>query len=65
MSTSYITLEQIDQAADSVRKRTTYKPRVALILGSGLNDLADSVQKPDIIPFGDLPHMPCTVETGI
>ncbi len=64
MTTSYITLEQIDQAADVVRKRTAYKPRVALILGSGLNGLADSVQKPDIIPFGDLPHMPVSTVHG-
>lgn len=64
MSTTYITLEQIDQAADAVRKRTSYKPRVAMILGSGLNGLADSVQKADIIPFGDLPHMPTSTVHG-
>jgi purine-nucleoside phosphorylase len=64
MSTPYITLEQIDQAADAVRQRSHYKPRVALILGSGLNGLADSVQKADIIPFGDLPHMPVSTVHG-
>lgn len=64
MSTAYITLEQIDQAADAVRERTAYKPRVAFILGSGLNGLADAVQKPDIIPFGDLPHMPVSTVHG-
>jgi purine-nucleoside phosphorylase len=64
MSTAYITLEQIDQAADAVRKRTDYKPRAALILGSGLSGLADAVQKPDIIPFGDLPHMPVSTVEG-
>jgi purine-nucleoside phosphorylase len=64
MSTAYITLEQIDQAADAVRQRTSYTPRVALILGSGLNGLADAVQKPDIIPFSDLPHMPVSTVQG-
>ena len=64
MSTPYITLEQIDQAADAVRQRSPYKPRVALILGSGLNGLADSVQKADSIPFGDLPHMPVSTVHG-
>lgn len=64
MSTPYITLEQIDQAADAVRKRSAYKPRVALILGSGLNGLADSVEKADVIPFGDLPHMPVSTVQG-
>ena len=64
MSTAYITLEQIDQAADAVRERTDYKPRVAFILGSGLNGLADAVQKPDIIPFRDVPHMPVSTVHG-
>lgn len=64
MNTAYITLEQIDQAADAVRSRSSYKPRVALILGSGLNGLADSVEKADMIPFGDLPHMPVSTVHG-
>ena len=33
MSTTYLTLAQIDEAADAVRKRTSYKPRAAMILG--------------------------------
>ena len=64
MKISYITLEQIDEAAGAVRKRTAYQPRVALILGSGLNGLAESVQKPDFIPFGDLPYMPVSTVHG-
>ena len=64
MSTPYLTLEQIDEAADAVRKRTSYKPRMAMILGSGLNGLAGAVQKPDIIPFGDLPYMPVSTVPG-
>ena len=64
MSTAYITLEQIDQSVDAVRKRTSYQPRVALILGSGLNGLADAVQKPDIIPYSELPHMPVSTVQG-
>ncbi|MGZ9220920.1 MAG: purine-nucleoside phosphorylase [Anaerolineales bacterium] len=60
----YITLEQIDQAADAVRKRTSHQPRVGIILGSGLNELADSVQKADIIPYGDLPNWPISTVHG-
>lgn len=62
--TPHITLEQIDQAADAVRTRTSYRPRVGLILGSGLNDLADAVQKPDIIPYADLPNWPISTVQG-
>jgi len=62
--TPYITLEQIDQAADTVRGRTSHQPRVGIILGSGLNDLADSVQKADIIPYSDLPNWPISTVQG-
>lgn len=62
--TMFVTLEQIDQAADAIRSRTSYRPRVGLILGSGLNSLADSVQKADTIPFGDLPNWPRSTVEG-
>lgn len=63
MST-YITLDQIDQAADAIRARSSYQPRVGLILGSGLNSLAESIQKTDIIPYGDLPNWPVSTVEG-
>jgi len=61
---NFVTLEQIDQAADAVRKRTSHKPRVGMILGSGLNDLAGSVQKADTIPYSDLPNWPLSTVHG-
>ncbi len=61
---TFITLQQIDEAADAVRARTSYKPRVGLILGSGLNALAESVQEADVIPYSDLPHWPRSTVPG-
>ncbi|MGZ9166801.1 MAG: purine-nucleoside phosphorylase, partial [Anaerolineales bacterium] len=62
--TTFVTLEQIDQAAETIRKRISHRPRVGLILGSGLNSLADSVQKADIIPYSELPHWPLSTVHG-
>src|SRR5512138_3242553 len=62
--TTFVTLEQIDQAAGAIRKRTSHRPRVGLILGSGLNSLADSVQKADIIPYAELPNWPVSTVEG-
>lgn len=62
--TTYVTLEQIDQAADAIRKRTSHLPRVGLILGSGLNSLADAVQNADMIPYAELPHWPVSTVQG-
>ena len=61
---TFVTLEQIDQAADAVRAKTSYKPRIGMILGSGLNGLADSVQKADFIPYSDLPNWPVSTVHG-
>jgi purine-nucleoside phosphorylase len=62
--TTFVTLEQIDQAADAVRKRTSYHPRVGLVLGSGLNSLADAVVKADRIPYAELPNWPRSTVQG-
>ena len=62
--TTYVTLQEIDQAADAVRALTAQHPRVGLILGSGLNDLANSIEQPDMIPFADLPHWPRSTVHG-
>jgi len=59
-----MTLEQIDEVAAVIRGRTKYQPKIALILGSGLGGLADSIQNADFIPFGDLPHWPHSTVQG-
>jgi purine-nucleoside phosphorylase len=60
----YLTLPQIDQAADEIRKRISIKPRVGMILGSGLGDLADSITNPTVIPSGDIPFWPRSTVLG-
>lgn len=60
----YFTLEQIDQVANAVRSKLTASPRVGLILGSGLNDLAASVQNAITIPYRDLPNWPVSTVEG-
>jgi purine-nucleoside phosphorylase len=62
--TIFVTLQQIDEAADFIRERSSYRPRVGMILGSGLNALADSVANPTIIPFGEIPNWPVSTVHG-
>ena len=59
-----ITLDQIKEVAAVVRARLNVVPRVGLILGSGLNALAASVENAQIIPFRELPHWPLSTVTG-
>ena len=57
-------LEQIDEVVKAIQARTLVRPRVSIILGSGLNRFAESVEKPDVIPFGDLPNFPVSTVLG-
>jgi purine-nucleoside phosphorylase len=61
---AFLTLEEIDQAADAIRSRIRSSPRVGIILGSGLGSLADSVENPTIIPYEELPHWPVSTVEG-
>lgn len=60
----FMTLEQIDIAANFIHSQTKYQPKIALILGSGLGDLADSIENADIFPFGEIPHWPQSTVWG-
>lgn len=63
---NFINLEQIDLAADSIRDQINIKPRVAMILGSGLGTLAEAINQAVTIPYWNLPDWPgCTVEGHI
>jgi purine-nucleoside phosphorylase len=60
----FVTLDQIDQAADFIRKRIDVQPRLGMILGSGLGPLADTVEDAVVIPFGEIPHWPVSTVIG-
>ncbi len=62
--TTHFSLNQIDEIVSALRAKTSHKPQVAIILGSGLNDLANSVRNPDITAFADLPHFPVSTVLG-
>lgn len=53
----------IKTAALAIRERVRLQPRVGLILGSGLNPLADSIEESVAVPYADIPYFPrATVE---
>lgn len=63
MGDLFFNRKQIEESVAVVRAHTLYRPRVGLILGSGLGALADAVERPDVIPYADIPHfVPSTVE---
>jgi purine-nucleoside phosphorylase len=57
-------VERVAEAADAVRALAEGQPSVALILGSGLGDLADAIEAPVTVPFGHIPHFPVSTVVG-
>ena len=52
------TMEQYQQSAQALQRRLgDFRPRVLLILGSGLGALADAVENPICVPYAEVPHM--------
>ena len=64
MLKEFFTIQEIDEAVEVIRKRTSYLPRVAMILGSGLGDLANSVERADVIAFSEIPGWPVSTVMG-
>jgi purine-nucleoside phosphorylase len=55
---------QAHEAAAAVRAHGGVVPRVALILGSGLGDLAAEIEAPVVVPYGAIPHFPVSTVPG-
>ena len=56
--------DQIQEAMKLLQSRWNGKPRVGIILGTGLGGLAEEIQNALRIPYDEIPHFPIsTVET--
>ncbi len=64
MTSPTLTRAHFEETAAAVRARLTHRPRVALVLGSGLGALAQAVAQPDIIETAGLPHWPPSTVEG-
>jgi purine-nucleoside phosphorylase len=60
----FITLEQIDRIVEAIHNRTSYQPRVGMILGSGLGSFAAIIEEAAILPYQDLPGWPISTVPG-
>ena len=60
-----ITMAQYRESADYIQNALgDFSPEVLLILGSGLGGLADKVQDPIYIPYGEIPHFKKSTAMG-
>lgn len=57
-------MDQVQETIAYIEQKTTLKPKVAIVLGSGLNSLADELQKPCVIAYKELPHFVVSTAPG-
>jgi purine-nucleoside phosphorylase len=50
--------ERAEEAAGAIRERVAVRPRVAIVLGSGLGSFAERIEQPVAIPYPEIPHFP-------
>ena len=50
--------ERVEEAAAAVRARCRALPQIAIVLGSGLGDFADTLRDAVATPYADVPHWP-------
>ena len=60
----FYSLPEFNEAVAAIRRHTDLTPKVGLILGSGLNALAESVEDAVMIPFDKIPHFPVSTVEG-
>lgn len=56
--------QAVSEAAEYLRARLPARPDLALVLGSGLGGLADRIEDPVYIPYGQIPHFPVSTAPG-
>ena len=56
--------EKLFRCLESAKKRTGFKPEVALVLGSGLGDYADGIRIEDTVDYKDIEGFPTSTVEG-
>ncbi|MEH7254585.1 purine-nucleoside phosphorylase [Neobacillus niacini] len=57
-------LQNILEARDFIMSKTSDRPTIGIILGSGLGTLADEIANPVTIPYSEIPHFAKTEAIG-
>jgi len=62
---SSVYFDQVSEAAAYLQSKLgALTPQIAIVLGSGLGAVADAVENPVYIPYGEIPHFPQSTVEG-
>ncbi len=57
-------IQQVREASEAVSNRTKHRPKLALVLGSGLGAFARELSSAQAIPYDEIPHFPPSTVAG-
>jgi purine-nucleoside phosphorylase len=57
-------MQKLNAAQEYLAAKLPFTPELGIILGSGLGNLADSVQDAVVIPYKEIPHFPVSTVAG-
>ncbi len=55
---------QLEEAVEAVRRRSDVRPRIGIVLGSGLGPLVDEVSSGAALSYDQIPHFPVPTAPG-
>lgn len=56
--------KQVNETAEWIKNHTEFRPKVAIVLGTGLGHLAKEIDVVDAIAYGDIPNFPVSTVQG-
>lgn len=56
--------DKVDEALRYIEKRSALRPKAAIVLGSGLGRVAEQLERPEIIPYEEIPYWPRSTAPG-
>lgn len=57
-------VRRLEEAVAFVLGRTSLRPAIGVVLGSGLGAFADALEDAVAVPFGEIPHFPASTVVG-
>ena len=55
--------EDVEESAAFIFSKTSCRPQIAIVCGTGLGGLVDMMENNTYIPYGDIPHFPQSTGT--
>lgn len=59
-----MSLNELNQSVDFIKSKISIEPKIGIVLGSGLNNMAEEIKDPVYIDYKDIPHFVASTAPG-